>query len=574
MYKKLNIIYDISIKFQSLLLFPLFICFWLTDCNGQNNQLGSDIQAEENDSIPFYKKEIIVGVDNAGDENPELSHLIAPMQKLGLDFLVYHYAPPKNLEQQKQSIIELAELFDKNRMEFVLNTELCNNFEEYKDQGGWDWCKGPNDTHRFTFRPEILMLANKYKSFKGVMYDEPAHMQINRNWIHVGTTKIDMPFLGETTGKTFEEADNLVYTNAKIMVDEIKGHNTPYVLTEHVFPVLFHNYARAGMTISYKLLKESWAPVWAACAMGAAIQYSNELWSCLDLWFAGVPGNSPMYPGHSPEDLKNNLIYSYWMGNNRVYVENLNYEGSLYHLENGKVVLNDYGKAVRWYTHEYLPQNSRGYTFKDLKPEIAIIRFDDTDFGIANKNGFPDQLFGSRTLKSTPQTRQWMTIWNLISHGVIPTPENGISWLSYPLGTPYKSFAPVNNVVVFDQNVEKKHLQSLKLAFLTGLIISTETLASLEELVKTNGLTVVTTPTLAPANIKAQYSGTGTSIVNQGNTNGCWIITDNFLDPIVKNGIKPILGKDDEMRYVFGNEEVIMKIGAKQELTVARKALK
>src|SRR5690606_15596274 len=124
-----------------------------------------------------------------------------------------------------------------------------------------------------------------------------------RNWIMEEGGKVDKPFLGETTGLSFYEADALVNQNAKILVDEIKAHNTPYVLTEHVFPVLFHNYARAGFTISYKLMKESWAPMWTAAAMGAALQYGDELWSCLDLWFAGVPGNSPMYPGHSPNEL-------------------------------------------------------------------------------------------------------------------------------------------------------------------------------------------------------------------------------------------------------------------------------
>jgi len=539
----------------------------------KRNKLNGGKSTENSDSIPSYKNNFLVGVDNAGDATYAPDHLIAPMKELGLHFVVYHYYPESDLFSQKKSINAMGELFDKNKMGFILNTEVCNTREALTDEEGWNWYKGPNNTHRFTFKPEVLIQANKYRSFEGVMYDEPAHMQLNRNWIFVNNIKTDMPFLVETTGKSFEDADNLVYENAKMLVDEIKISQTPRVVTEHVFPVLFHNFARAGMTLSYKQLKESWAPLWAACAIGAAIQYNRDLWACTDLWFAGIPGNSPMYPGHSPEELKNNLIYSYWIGNDRVYVENLNYQGSLYRTEGGKIILNDYGKALKWFTHEYLPQNDRDYTFRDIKPEIAIIRFDDTDFGITGRNGFPDQLFGSKTLKSTIVTRNWMKIWNLVSQGVISTPENGISWLSYPLGTPHKSFAPMNGVVVFDQTVEKKHLETVKLAFLSGLMISSGTLASLEQLVKTNGLIVVTTPELAPASIKGKYTGTGTDIINDGATGGCWVVTDNFLDPIVKAKIKPLLGKENEMRYVFGNEEIIFKIGENDILTLFRNKL-
>lgn len=524
--------------------------------------------------VPLYNKEVLVGVDNAGDPTSGPFHLIEPMKTLGVDFMVYHYWPESNLSAQKKGLSLLGEVFDQHDLSFILNTEIGNNRESIIDDDGWNWCSGPNGTHRFTIKPELLALANQYKSFEGVMYDEPAHMQLNRNWIITDNGKVDKPFLGETTGLSFQEADELVHDNAKILVDEIKAHGTNYTLAEHVFPVLFHNFAKSGMTVSYKLMKESWAPMWTACAMGAALQYSDELWSCLDLWFAGVPGNSPMYPGHSPNELKSNLMYSYWVGNNRIYVENLNYQESLYATRGGKIVLNDYGKAVKWFTHEYLPVNPRGYTYRAIKPSIAIIRFDDTDFGIANKNGFPDQLFGSRTLQSTAVTREWMKIWHIVSHGVIPTPEEGISWLSYPLGTPHRSFAPMNNLVVFDDNVEKKHLESLQLAFVSGISISAQTEAALVQLVKDNGLTVVVTPGLAPADIKSSYTGKGTQVITCGASGGKWIVSDDFLAPLVRDNIAHLLGNDGEMRYVFGDDEIIFDIGPNDNLAVRKNKLR
>lgn len=553
--------------------FLLMIAFLTITCISK--KLVIDASQKRVDSKPI--KEFLIGVDDAGDKSQSDKtvpfDLIAPMKELGVQFLVHNYNPQTTLQEQKLFVEKMGTLFDKNNLNFLLDVNISNNSVEFIDADGWSWFQGPNKTHRFNFKPEVLFKANQFKSFEGLLYDEPAHNQLNRNWIFVNGKKFDLPFLAETTGKSFDEADQLIYKNAKQLVDEIKNFHTPYVVAEHVFPVLFHNFARAGMTLSYKQLKESWAPLWAACAMGAALQYNSELWACLDLWFAGIPGNSPMYPGHSPEELKDNLIYSYWIGNDRVYVENLNYKGSLYKTDNEKIILNDYGKTFKWFTHKYLPQNKRDYTFREIKPEIAIIRFDDTDFGITGKNGFPDQLFGSKTLKSSTKTRNWMKIWNLVSHGVIPTPENGISWLSYPLGTPHKSFAPMNGVVVFDHTVEKKHLETLKLAFLAGLMISPETLVALEQLVGTNGLMVVTTPELAPITIREKYTGTGTQIINDGTTGGCWVVTDNFLDPIVKAKIKPLLGKENEMRYVFGNEEVIFKIGENDSLTLFRNKL-
>ncbi|MHB9004608.1 MAG: hypothetical protein ACYC6C_11200, partial [Coriobacteriia bacterium] len=392
-------------------------------------------------------KEFLIGVDDGGDisvRNKTVPYdLIAPMKELGVQFLVHHYNPQFTLHEQIQFIDSMGMLFDRNNIRFLLNTESCNGSLSFMDSTDWDWCRGSNNTHHFNFKPAVLMEANQYKSFDGVVYDEPAHMQINQNWIWVNGKKLNMPFFAETTGKSFEQADQLIYKNASQLVEGYKRLNTRYVAAEQVFPVLFCNFARAGMTPVYKQLKESWAPIWTACAMGAAIEYHTELWACLDLWFIGD------YPGHSPEELKNNLIYAYWMGNDRVYVENLNYKGSLYHsVQSGdkiKIILNNYGKVYKWFTHKYLSQNKRGYTFRDFKPKIAIIRFDDTDFGLGGKNGWPDQLFGSYTLKSSDITRNWLKIWNLISHGVIP--KDGISWDSYPIGTPYRSFAPLNGVI-------------------------------------------------------------------------------------------------------------------------------
>src|SRR5690606_530514 len=89
------------------------------------------------------------------------------------------------------------------------------------------------------------------------------------------------------------------------------------VYTEHVCPVLFHNFARAGMVPGYKQMKENFSNVWASCAMGACLQYDQELWACLDFW------NYNTFPGHSANSLWSNLLFAYWAGVDKAYVESV-----------------------------------------------------------------------------------------------------------------------------------------------------------------------------------------------------------------------------------------------------------
>jgi hypothetical protein len=122
----------------------------------------------------------------------------------------------------------------------------------------------------------------------------------------------------------------------------------------------------------------------------------------------------------------------------------------------------------------------------------------------------------------------------------------------------HRSFAPVNSPVVFDDNVTKEYLKTVKLAFLCGLFISENTLADVSSLVKNNGLVVVTSPRFAPGKYTAKYTS-GTKEYNDGK--GKWIITDDMAGEDLKKAVKPFLGKDDEIVYNFtGNRKVIMKI--------------
>lgn len=93
-----------------------------------------------------------------------------------------------------------------------------------------------------------------------------------------------------------------------------------------------------------------------------------------------------------------------------------------------------------------------------------------------------------------------------------------------------------------------------------GLFISDQTLAGINELVKKNGLVVVTSARFAPDKLVAAYSG-GTREFMDGK--GKWIVTDDMAGDELKKLVKPFIGNDDEIVYHFtGNRKITMKISS------------
>ena len=152
----------------------------------------------------------------------------------------------------------------------------------------------------------------KHPEFRGVLYDEAEHGQMRRDRNTNGgrddraTGKVH-PYFAATDGMTLEQAYNAVYSSAKAVAENYRRAGaTP--MTEHVFPVMFHTFARAGFDPATKFLKEGIDPVFAAIAMGAAREYGREFCVTPDLW--GLSG----FPGHPPEELRASLLYAYWIG--------------------------------------------------------------------------------------------------------------------------------------------------------------------------------------------------------------------------------------------------------------------
>ncbi|WP_423126707.1 hypothetical protein [Gaoshiqia sp. Z1-71] len=511
-------------------------------------------------------KQFFVGVDNSGDKFQAGEFFNDPaMEALGVDFISYKYRGPKGtIEEEAATLKTLLDRAEEKNLKIVFNVESGNWRLEMLSTDGRNWVKQPGDLHQFRFPAEVLKSIQQSPAFWGTLYDELEHSQITRNLtIALRNPGVERVSLAETTGMDFKLADEAVFKGAKSLVDYHRGFGNGKVLTEHVWPVLFHNFARAGMTPAYKQMKENWSNVWAACAMGACLQYNQELWACLDFW------NHNTYPGHSAEELQGNLLFAYWAGADKAYVENV---GSLYSLdENQNVKLGERGEVFRTFVKEYIPSNPRPYSFRDFEPQIAIIRFDDTAWGqgkdvfcSVEESGqtidlyWKDWLFGAYDLNTSPESEEWMKAWHTITHGMVK--KESLSWNAgnYYKGMPHRSFAPANSPIVFDDSVTKEHLKSVKLAFLCGRFMSKHTLADINELVKKKGLVVVTSARFAPKKLLAAYTG-GTNEFSDGK--GKWIITDDMAGDELKKLVKPFIGKNDEIVYNFsGSREVTMRI--------------
>ena len=487
-----------------------------------------------------------VGVDDAGATKAIYDDPVAQdaFEQIGFDFLMYHFwgaATVGHVERLDQWATRFGH-------RFLLNGENSPATREpgdpalYRKPGGF-------------FQPprEYVQRCLATPRFLGFCFDECEHWICNGTNVTAGGPFAPHFYDAEGDSVAGAYAGNLA--NLQVLMERAfpgfaerahKPGQTPIVGTENVFPDLQHLFARAGLVQMPKLLKETITPVTLAMAMGAAKQYGVQHWTSVDLW--GMPG----YPGHSPEELRSALLISYWTGAERTYIENFNYQGSLYAAKDERAELSAYGQVAREFIREYLPRHPRQLRFEEFAPEVIIVRFPDSDWGQENPGPWIRRnLYGASNLVPDEETRYWLKVWHVISHGAIP-----VTALNYntPLGIPYRVLFPANNVAVYDHTAADTALyRSARLVFLVGKRVEPECLATLQALVEA-GLTVVSTRRLAPP----ELSGVGPEGYTVHPTGrGRWIVTDDVTLPAVRGLLAPYLGRPDELRYVFGDTEVV-----------------
>ncbi|MBP8951320.1 MAG: hypothetical protein KBI47_02940 [Armatimonadetes bacterium] len=487
-----------------------------------------------------------VGVDDAGatrwiGDDPAAQDAF---EKIGFDFLMHHFWGE-------------AKIADIERMDRWASEGGHRYFFNHENAAAGRTPGDPAVYHRpgWFFQPSRAYVERCLQSphFMGFCYDECEHWICNG--VNVTGGGEFKPHFHDAEGETLQEAYEGNVRNIGILMDRVftgfaerarEPGRLPIVSTENVFPTLQHLFARSGMVQMPKLLKETITPVTLAMAMGAAKQYGVQHWTSVDLW---GPGG---YPGHSPEELRSALLIAYWTGSEGTYIENFNYQGSLYSAEGDKAVLSPYGEVAREFIREYLPANPRRLRFEDFAPEIIIVRFPDSDWGQENPGPWIRRnLYGASSLEPDADTRYWIKIWHVISHGTIP--PMALNYNTH-LGIPYRVLFPANNVAVYDHLAADPALYtSARLVFLVGKQVSPECLATLRALSE-NGLTVVSTSRLAPP----EFAGTGDAGVTVHQTGtGRWIVTDDVTLPAVREILQPYLGKPDELRYAFGETQVV-----------------
>jgi len=502
-----------------------------------------------------------LGVDDAGAQKAIFQdpRMAEAFETIGFDFLMFHLHAENTVE-----LNGLSDWAKRTSHDFILNQENTS-----RPPGDPTFYRQPG----FFYQPakEFLARAIASQHFLGVCYDEAEHWVNQGVWI-TGHNKPFAPHFHDAESETVAQAyagnlynlQTLMQSNYPGFATPASGRTGPIVCTEHVFPAMFHVFARAGISPMPKLLKETVTPVAAGLALGCVRQYGTKYWPCLDLWGPTLPALS--YPNHSPAELSSALLFAYWTGAERAYIENFNYQGSLYSVTNNHVQLSAWGEAVRVFKHDYLPFNPRAIRAEDFAPEIVILRFPDTDWGQISTSYTRTNLYGASNLIRDWQTSYWIRIWHVISHGTIPT--NGLNW-NAGFTIPYRFFFPANNVAVYDHlAADPKLFATAKLVFLTGKEISPICQNTLSGLVN-RGLTVVTPSYLVPLGMKL-----GGEVVKVYPTGlGRWIVTDQVDNNAVATLLRPFLGSPDQMRFVFGRTEVIFRQDVKGNLTVEQSPL-
>jgi len=494
----------------------------------------------------------------AQDPTPAPRQFMDAMRQLGADFYVHHVIPgaPGHAE-----LLRDAEACG---MDVCLGNEYGN-------------INGPfvTGTNRFDLSDAAVLEAADSGRLIGLLYDEPEHLQINAAQYR---TDGFFPHWGGTDGLTLAQSEEAVVASIAARTSHVRdllknggiqGGGAPLV-SEHVFPVLFHAHARGGMDLCPKIMKESFQPLQLSTALGAAKQYGRRLWICADLW---GPDAGPWFtrtsglPGHSPEEYASALRMGYWMGPSHLFAENVD---TLLKYEHSGFRKTEFGEVWEEFARKYVPENPLPWSHLEAEPDIAFIHADDSDYG---QN---ERLYGNRALTAGDEGRSVFHVWHLLSHGSLPAHGScmhipGYSFPrhklkadypqeSFPLerGVPHPQeermhplFYPMNNVLVYDERVGESLLGRPQLIIVAGTRISDETLSAVRRRAEM-GAAVVIASWLVPA--AWRMSGR----IGEGQ----WIVTDSFLeDDAVRETVRPFIGSGDCWRQRFGDGEVRMYRG-------------
>lgn len=486
------------------------------------------------------------------DPTPTTQEFVDVLQDLGVTFYVHHLFP--EVDAHSKMIQDLVD----NEIEFCLGNEYGNINGPFVD-----------GTNRYDIPDETVIQAAKSGKLIGLLYDEPEHLQINAGQYRKDSFS---PHWGKVTGLTLQESHQKVvesvtrreqHVHDLLVKNGLDAKKIP-LISEQVFPTMFHTHARGGMAVCAKTMKESFQSLQLSTALGAAKQYGRDLWICTDLWGPDVGEwftRTAGLPGHSPTEYASALRMGYLMGATHLFTENID---GLLRYDKNKFIRTEFGEVWDEFIRKYVPDNPLTWNHHQVDPDIVFIHSDDSNYG-QNSN-----LFGNQDLIGDKKSQSIFKVWHLLSHGTIPAHgscmhisgydfprhrlkaeipreqfplEKGRSWgesrKEHPL------FFPVNNVVVYDEFVQEKQLGQPNLLIAAGSRISKPTITALRKKAE-EGATVIVADWLVP------QSWTDSGRVGMGT----WVVTDDFLSDQVKEIATPFLGTEDCWIQRFQNREV------------------
>ncbi len=472
-------------------------------------------------------------------------------QGAGVDFLFCHMNPEsQTLADDCKTAGAIARAAKELGVELIANFEL-NFSRDTKGPDGLDWANRPDGTHRLKLYKEYVDALISQGNLTGVAYDEFEHCILNGN-ISLSLTEgkyVDAPVFPVPDTNELTAAASVLDSQLAEYLAEMKELGVPALAGEAVFPALFHAFARNGIIPNFKSQKEGYSNIHWACAAGAALQYGTELWNCVDMW------HKMTYPGHSAEEMYQNLVFAYLAGVDRVYPESV----SVFFDSDDNY--NEIGRAFTKFSDEYRGRD-RGYTVRDYEPEIGIIRTEDGFWGQdgiqIGWRGWQNKLLNNPRMKGGKKNNEWIDAFETVTRG--ETRLTGISWdriSAWSVLIPHRSFCTMNGAAVFDEFVRKDTLKTLNVAFLCGEFISGATLRDVDELVRENGLIAVTSPRFAPEEVLSQVSGKYGEI-RRGE--GKYIITDDFASPKLKKSLDITLGNKGEIALKFKGKKIRLKV--------------
>ena len=466
-----------------------------------------------------------------------------------VDYTVCHFDPAsKTVNQAINDVKTVSEKFKESDTDFIANFEFQNFNQTATGPDGYSWVDNSNGCHRLSLSPDYLKALANCQNCKGVMIDEFEHAIINKNASIQLDSKLKYILPVFPLAKTKDAYTQGEYLGNQLnsYVSDIKSCGIKSVYGEHVFPVLYHKFADNGITPNFKSQKESHTTIQYAIAAGAALEYGMPLSTCIDNWFFNKN------PGHSAEEMYQNFVFAYYSGINEAYTESV----SVMTDDSDGKIINDYGKKFMQFCEEY-KDKTRSYDISDYRPEIGIIRYDDTYYGQWLPVVFQGILFGNNKIKPDYRSKEYIKVLNILTNG--ESARGGLSWNMFKLASlkKHRSFTTFNSTAVFDHQVKKETLDSLKLCFLCGVYISDETIKDVRDCVQNNGMTVVTTKRFLPKELAGKVKGSFCEI-NDGK--GKWVVVNSFDNIFLKSYLKPYLGKKNEIRLTFKDEEVVMQI--------------